>query len=104
MNRAETLISTLDINAIRQDFPVLKQTVNGYPLIYFDNAATTQKPQSVIDAMSHYYECDNANVHRGVHAPPFNLKRPVKKSAVLLTPTPCASAFLYAAQPKPLIW
>ncbi len=68
MNKAATLINTLDINAIRKDFPVLKQTVNGYPLIYFDNAATTQKPQSVIDAMSHYYTCDNANVHRGVHA------------------------------------
>ncbi len=68
MNKAAALISTLDINAIRQDFPVLHQTVNGYPLIYFDNAATTQKPQSVIDAITHYYMHDNANVHRGVHA------------------------------------
>lgn len=68
MNKAETLINTLDIHAIRQDFPVLHQTVNGYPLIYFDNAATTQKPKAVIDAMAHYYRCDNANVHRGVHA------------------------------------
>lgn len=68
MNKAATLINTLDINAIRQDFPVLKQTVNGYPLIYFDNAATTQKPKSVIDAMTQYYTFDNANVHRGVHA------------------------------------
>ena len=68
MNKAAALINTLDINAIRQDFPVLHQTVNGYPLVYFDNAATTQKPKSVIDAMTHYYNCDNANVHRGVHA------------------------------------
>lgn len=60
--------TALNIDAIRQDFPVLKQTVNGYPLVYFDNAATTQKPHSVIDATSHYYTCDNANVHRGVHA------------------------------------
>lgn len=68
MNKAANLIGTLDINAIRQDFPILNQTVNGNPLIYFDNAATTQKPIAVIDAMAHYYRCDNANVHRGVHA------------------------------------
>ena len=58
----------LDINAIRHDFPVLDQTVNGQALVYLDNAATTQKPRSVIDAMTHYYRHDNANVHRGVHA------------------------------------
>ena len=68
MNKAATLINELDINAIRADFPVLHQTVNGYPLIYFDNAATTQKPKAVIDAIEHYYCFDNANVHRGVHA------------------------------------
>lgn len=60
--------NTLDINALRADFPVLHQSVNGYPLVYFDNAATTQKPNAVIDAMTHYYQHDNANVHRGVHA------------------------------------
>jgi len=60
--------STLDIEAIRQDFPVLHQLVNGYPLVYFDNAATTQKPKAVIDAITNYYSHDNANVHRGVHA------------------------------------
>lgn len=57
----------LDISSIRRDFPILDQKVNGHDLIYFDNAATTQKPQSVIDAVSRYYEQDNANVHRGVH-------------------------------------
>ncbi len=67
MNRAGAFVSALDVNAIRRDFPVLQQTVNGYPLVYFDNAATTQKPNAVIDAMTHYYQCDNANVHRGVH-------------------------------------
>lgn len=51
----------------RDDFPILDQTVNGKPLIYFDNAATTQKPRAVIDALRHYYEHDNANVHRGLH-------------------------------------
>ena len=59
---------TLDIQKIRADFPVLDQQVNGSPLIYFDNAATTQKPKSVIDALSHYYASDNANIHRGLHA------------------------------------
>ena len=59
---------TLDISKIRADFPVLDQQVNGSPLIYFDNAATTQKPKSVIDALSHYYASDNANIHRGLHA------------------------------------
>jgi len=59
---------TLDIQKIRADFPVLDQQVNGSPLIYFDNAATTQKPKSVIDTLSHYYTSDNANIHRGIHA------------------------------------
>ena len=59
---------TLDIQKIRADFPVLDQQVNGSPLIYFDNAATTQKPKLVIDALSHYYALDNANIHRGLHA------------------------------------
>lgn len=58
----------LDIEEIRQDFPVLHQTVNEHPLVYLDNAATTQKPRVVMDAMTRYYEADNANVHRGVHA------------------------------------
>ena len=57
-----------DVESIRQDFPALHQKVNGHPLVYVDNAATTQKPSAVIDAMTHYYEHDNANVHRGVHA------------------------------------
>lgn len=57
----------LDIEKIRQDFPILHQEVNGRPLVYFDNAASTQKPQVVIDAISKYYQEINANVHRGVH-------------------------------------
>jgi cysteine desulfurase/selenocysteine lyase len=56
-----------DVYAVRRDFPILHQTVNGKPLIWLDNAATTQKPQAVIDALSHYYENDNSNVHRGAH-------------------------------------
>ncbi|MDA0268242.1 MAG: SufS family cysteine desulfurase [Cyanobacteria bacterium] len=53
---------------VRADFPILAQTVNGHPLVYFDNAATSQKPRAVLEALNHYYEYDNANVHRGVHA------------------------------------
>ena len=59
---------SVDVSAIRSEFPVLQQQVYGKPLAYLDNAATTQKPQAVIDRISHYYEQDNANIHRGVHA------------------------------------
>jgi cysteine desulfurase/selenocysteine lyase len=57
----------LDIQKIRKEFPVLHQLVNGKPLIYFDNAATNQKPKRVIDALTRYYEGYNANIHRGIH-------------------------------------
>jgi cysteine desulfurase/selenocysteine lyase len=60
--------SALDVTAVRADFPALAQQVHGKPLVYLDNAATAQKPQVVIDVLRHYYEHDNANVHRGVHA------------------------------------
>ena len=57
----------LDISNIRSLFPVLHQEVNGKPLVYFDNAATTQKPRAVLDALTNYYEKDNSNIHRGAH-------------------------------------
>jgi cysteine desulfurase/selenocysteine lyase len=57
----------MNINAIREQFPILHQEVNGHPLVYLDSAASSQKPRSVIDAVKRYYELDNANVHRGVH-------------------------------------
>ena len=58
---------SIQVNSIRSLFPLLHQEVNGNPLIYFDNAATTQKPQAVLDALTHYYEKDNSNIHRGAH-------------------------------------
>ena len=60
-------VGRLDVERIRNDFPILDQKVRGKPLVYLDNAATTQKPQSVIDAVSHYYQAKNANIHRGVY-------------------------------------
>ncbi len=70
MNAAVTATrgaTALDVAAIRRDFPILHQSVNGKPLVYLDNAASSQRPKSVIDAISRYYEHDHANVHRGVH-------------------------------------
>lgn len=68
MNQAATHIDLkFDIERLRAQFPVLHQMVNGKSLIYFDNAATTQKPQSVVDALQNYYRGYNANIHRGIH-------------------------------------
>ncbi|MFH2022382.1 MAG: aminotransferase class V-fold PLP-dependent enzyme, partial [Patescibacteria group bacterium] len=60
-------VRKMKINQVKPDFPIFKQQVNGQPLVYLDSAATSQKPQVVIDAISHYYQTANANVHRGVH-------------------------------------
>lgn len=68
MSTNPSLMTSFDINKIRKDFPVLHQKINEYDLVYFDNAATTQKPKAVIDAIAQFYEKDNSNVHRGVHA------------------------------------
>lgn len=56
-----------DVQAVRRDFPILKERVNGQPLVWFDNAATTQKPQAVIDRISYFYEHENSNIHRAAH-------------------------------------
>ena len=62
-----TVAKPFDVARIREDFPILKQTINDRPLVYLDNAATSQKPQAVIDALVNYYTTENSNVHRGVH-------------------------------------
>lgn len=63
----QTIIGTKTLEQIRQDFPILRETVNGHPLIWLDNGATTQRPKQVIDRLSYYYEHENSNVHRGAH-------------------------------------
>lgn len=65
--RRATVRASLDVARIRADFPILATTVRGRPLVYLDNAATSQKPRAVIDALARYYESQNANVHRGVY-------------------------------------
>lgn len=63
----ETKTSILDVEAIRKEFPILSREVNGHPLVYLDNGASSQKPKQVIDTISHYYEFENSNIHRGIH-------------------------------------
>lgn len=63
----QKLPQNFNVEKIRRDFPILQRLVRGKPLVYLDNAATSQKPQAVLDALAHYYEAENANVHRGVH-------------------------------------
>ncbi|MGA2052170.1 MAG: aminotransferase class V-fold PLP-dependent enzyme, partial [Opitutales bacterium] len=60
-------LPAFDVAAIREDFPILATRVGTHPLVYLDNAATSQKPQAVIDALDRYYASQNANIHRGVH-------------------------------------
>lgn len=66
--RPSVPVAELDVLSLRREFPVLDQSVNGHPLVYFDNAATTQKPRAVIQALVDYYSRYNANIHRGIHA------------------------------------
>src|SRR5688572_28460801 len=67
VNLATSPASGIEWARLRNDFPILDQEVNGHPLVYFDSAASSQKPRQVIDAIVRYYEHDNANVHRGIH-------------------------------------
>lgn len=67
MTNAALIETDFDVELLRQQFPILQREVKGKPLVYFDNAATTQKPQVVLDALISYYTGYNANVHRGIH-------------------------------------
>ncbi|MDQ3534232.1 MAG: cysteine desulfurase [Bacteroidota bacterium] len=95
---AAGVLEKLDIEKIRKDFPILHQEVNGKTLIYFDNAATTQKPQIVIDALSKYYQNFNANIHRGVHT------LAEKATAAFEETRKTAQLFLNAAEVEEIIF
>jgi cysteine desulfurase / selenocysteine lyase len=77
-------VSPFDVSAVRADFPILHQEVHGKPLVYLDNANTTQKPRQVIDALDAYYRSDNANIHRATHLLSERATRAYERSRVLL--------------------
>jgi cysteine desulfurase/selenocysteine lyase len=78
------MTQTFDVDRIRADFPILRQLVHGHPLVYLDNANTTQKPRAVIDALSDYYLASNANIHRATHLLSERATRAYERSRVLL--------------------
>lgn len=87
-----------DATQARQNFPILQQQVNGHPLVYLDNAATTQKPECVIEAISHYYRFDNSNVHRGAHT------LADRATAAFEGARRKVADFLHAESPEQIIW
>src|SRR5260370_7769435 len=93
-----SVVNALDVERIRRDFPILNQDVHGKPLVYLDNAATTQKPLAVIEAIEHYYRHDNSNIHRGVHALSERATEHYEKSRSAV------QRFLHAADNKEIIF
>ncbi|HLF93605.1 MAG TPA: cysteine desulfurase [Planctomycetota bacterium] len=93
-----TAVAPLDVRKVREDFPILKTLVRGKPLVYLDNAATTQKPRAVIDAVRTYYESQNANIHRGVHTLSELGTRLFEDARVKV------QRFLNAADPKEIVF
>jgi cysteine desulfurase / selenocysteine lyase len=87
-----------DVERIRKDFPILHQQVHGKPLIYLDSAATTQKPQAMLDALQAYYTADNANVHRGVHLLSERATQAYEAARTRI------QGFLHAAQPREIVF
>ncbi len=87
-----------DVNAVRKQFPALNQTINDTPLVYLDSAATTQKPQCVIDVISRYYSAQNANVHRGSHSLTANATSQFEAARETVT------RFIGATSSKEIIW
>ena len=98
MNGSGNLIRTFDVEDIRADFPILDRKINGKDLVYLDNAATTQKPRRVIDALTQYYEQTNANVHRGVHT------LSVEATDAYELARGKVSEFINAPRPETVIW
>ncbi len=95
---AEIPARTFDVRKIREDFPILKQKMHGKPLVYLDNAATSQKPQAVIDALTQYYTQYNANIHRGVYLLSERSTQAYEDTRVKL------QKFLNAAEPREIIY
>jgi cysteine desulfurase / selenocysteine lyase len=93
-----TTTAPFDVRAIRADFPILEQEVNGHPLVYLDNGATTQKPRLVLDAIATYYERDNANVHRGMHELARRATDDYEAARVKV------ARFLNANDPSEIVW
>jgi cysteine desulfurase / selenocysteine lyase len=90
--------SSFDAHAVRRDFPILFQRINGKSLVYLDNAATTQKPRAVIDAIARYYEAYNANIHRGVHQLSQRATHEYEATRQLVC------EFLHAASPSEIVF
>ena len=88
----------MDVNRIRQDFPILSREVHGLPLVYLDNAATSQKPRSVIQALADYYEGYNSNVHRGVHSLSMEATDRYEEARAKV------ARFIGAAEPESIVW
>ena len=88
----------MDINRIRQDFPILSREVHGLPLVYLDNAATSQKPRSVIQALADYYEGYNSNVHRGVHSLSMEATDRYEEARAKV------ASFIGATEPESIVW
>ena len=88
----------IDVEAVRADFPILSRKINGHPLVYLDNAATTQKPRQVIDAIVNYYEQTNSNVHRGVHT------LSVESTEAYELARAKVAKFINAPRPETVIW
>jgi cysteine desulfurase/selenocysteine lyase len=93
-----TATTGFDPAGVRRDFPILDQQVNGHPLVYLDNAATTQKPASVIEAIANYYRHDNANVHRGVHTLSDRATQHFEQARLRV------SGFINSPRPEQVIW
>ena len=94
----ERRASGFDVERVREDFPILKQLIRGKPLVYLDNAATTQKPQPVLDTLQAYYTADNANVHRGVHLLSERATEAYEAARARI------QRFLHAAHPREIIF
>ena len=88
----------MDVNRIRQDFPILSREVHGLPLVYLDNAATSQKPRSVIQALADYYEGYNSNVHRGVHSLSMEATDRYEEARAKV------ASFIGATEPESIVW